>query len=163
GSEESRAEYARLLAEMVEKGLAGPPERKASDGGGVVGFTVVEAIAKWDEHAEKVYSVRGREKAQFKLAIEPLLRKFGRTPVAVSGRPEREELQDIRLVGGWMKEQDRDHRRRQGEGGGSRGVATRRIVKIRTIWRWLERKKIVKAGTWSELRTVKAIAKNRPG
>lgn len=161
GSEEARAEYARLVNELVAQGKAGHARARPEDA--PQGFTVSEVLARWWAYAETYYSDRGREKDNIGLALEPLERLFGHEAAADFDEVKLEELQQAMLTGSWMAKKDRKHPRRPKSGGWSRGVVNRRIIKVRTVWRWAEKKKLVPKGTWSSLRTVQAVLKNRPG
>ncbi len=160
GSEEAKREYARLIAEVAAQGQAGPT--RARSGG--TGFTVAEVVARWEEYAARTYSERGRERAQFGLALQPLLRLFGDSPANLFDAVALQKLQDAMIDGSWMDAKDRQHPRRPKTGGWSRGVVNRRLIKVRTVWRWAEEKaRLVPPGSWAALRVVRPVRRNRPG
>lgn len=161
-SPEARAEYASLVAELARDGGAGPGRPRA-DAAKPSGFTVGEVLARWCEHAQRYYSERGRERENIALALEPLERLFGDQAAASFDADKLEQLQEAMLSGSWLRPEDRQHPRRPKEGGWSLGVVNRRIVKVRTVWRWAESKKLVPPGSWAALIAVRAVRANRPG
>ena len=79
----SVAEYDRLVAEWLLRGRTGPPNTQAD------GLTVAEAIAAYWRHAKTYYrSADGRPTSELggiKTAFRPILRLYGRQPVAEFG------------------------------------------------------------------------------
>lgn len=159
GSQEAKAEYARLVTELARQGQAGPASVREVG----PGFLVCEVLAKWWEYARRTYSKRGRELDQFRLALEPLERLYATLPAARFGREQLRELQRVMLDGSWWTDKDREHGRRKHIEGLARGVVNRRIGKIRTVWRWLEDEAgMVPAGSWAGLSVVKPVRRGRP-
>lgn len=160
GSPEARAEYARLVTLLVSEGKAGAAEKRPE----APGLTVAEIVARWFVHAEWTLSDRGRQKHHYRHAVTPLVRLFGKTLAAQFGAPQLRELQQVMLDGSWMRPEDRQHHCRPKEGGWSRGVVNRRIIAVRTVWRWAEEEAgLVPPGSWAALRVVRPVRKNRPG
>lgn len=159
-SEESRTRYTALLAEMT----AAPekPDKNIHENIRAP-LLVCEILARWVIHARSYYSERGREREQFRLALRPLERKFGMTPAREFDADRLEELQTAMLDGSWMDEADRKHPRAPKTGGWSRAVVNARIKRVRTVWRWAERKKLVAPGSWAALVAVPPVLANRPG
>jgi integrase len=153
-SPESRTEYARLLAELVERGEAGPPESRRISSAGKPGFTVADVIRRFLEHARETYSQRGGEYDQFRYALAPLERLFGDLPAAAFDVGCLLQLQEALATGSWLTAADRTHHSRAGGGGLARGTVNRRVVKIRTVWRWAELHRLVPPGSWQALRSV---------
>jgi integrase len=125
--------------------------------------TVQSAIVEWLAGPGADYSERGREKKQFTATFKPLLRLFGPTPAAEFGCDQLEELQRAMASGSWMTEPEKEKaRKRKVAIGWCRTVVNRRVVRVRTVWRWLERKKIVPAGAWASLRAVPGLTAQNP-
>jgi integrase len=157
-SEQARQRYTELLVKLTAPSHPGEPSAPRPPG-----LLVCDVLARWLIHCRTYYSERGRETAQFRLALRPLERLYGMTPARDFGPDELEQLQTAMLTGSWMGEADRAHPRAVKVGGWSRRVVNSRIKRIRTVWRWAERQKLVAAGAWESLRTVQAVRRNRPG
>lgn len=161
GSQQAKEEYARLVAKLAAEGKAGPAEKRPDTPAGI---TVADVLAAWDRHAVATLSKRGRQVRHYRNAYEPLARLFGDTLAAQFDARKLRALQQAMLDGSWMDAADRMHPVRPKTGGWSRGVVNRRIVAIRTIWRWAEEEsQLVPPGSWSALRAVSPIRRNRPG
>lgn len=132
GSAESRKRYADLVAE-----IAGQPRPERPVPGKPTAPTVAEAWKLWAAHASQRYSARGREAVQFDYAAAPLLARHGQTRVDTFGPAALEEVRDEMIRLGWC-----------------RRVINRRVIRLRTAWRWLERRGHVPAGSWAALRVV---------
>lgn len=167
GSEESRQRYAALLLELTahteRTDGAHSAHTAAPCAHTIQPLLVCDVLARWLIHARSYYSERGRECEQFVLAVRPLERLYGLTPARAFGPDELEQLQTAMLTGSWMGEADRRHPRAPKSGGWSRSVVNARTKRVRTVWRWAERVKLVPPGSWEALRVVKAVRKNRPG
>jgi len=157
GSPESWEQYEQELARW----RARPKLTEADTQPRPTAPTVAEVAAGFAAHAQAHYSERGREVGQFALVLTPLVRLFGELPAARFRTAELEQLQLALASGSWMTaaEQER-HRRRGLLVGLSRNVVNRRIVRVRTVWRWAERKGLVPAGSYEHLRTVPGLRRN---
>jgi integrase len=160
GSEEARRRYAELISTLVQNGQQAPAEKRPD---APAGLLVCDVLARWVIHARGYYSERGREREQFRLALRPLERMFGMTPVALFDADCLRDVQQAMLDGSWMEEGDRLHPRAPKSGGWSRPVVNARVKRVRTVWRWAEEKKLVAPGTWAALCGVKPVRPNRPG
>jgi integrase len=156
GSNEARAEYARLVAELA----AG--RRIGTNGTQAAVLTVDDVVQRWlTQGVAEKYSATSREPAQFVIALRPLCRIYGHT-LAAEFDPERlEVLQHAMATGSWMSNEERAAAtKRKRPVGLCRNVVNRRITRVKTAWRWLEKKKLVPAGSWSALLSVEGLAKN---
>lgn len=146
-SAEARQKYAEIVARLSagQEPLPPPPAPAES-------VTVQTIVVRWMEERAPRYSDRGREVAQFKRSVVPLLAMHEKTPAASFDADALEGVQLAMATGSWKK----------GARGWCRNVVNRRIVRIRTIWRWAERKKLVPPGAWANLRTVASLAPNDP-
>jgi site-specific recombinase XerD len=161
GSAEARARYARLLHE----GPAGEASQPAAPLPPALAdpqtVTVAEAVARFLSHAEQTYDPRGREPINMRLALAPVLALYGTEPVRAFGTTQLEAVQTAMADGSWMNEEERAARARRGQScRWSRNVVNRRIVRIRTCWRWLERAGLVPEGRYAHLLTVPTLSAN---
>ncbi len=155
GSEQAKAEYRRLLIEL-DSGALPQAARKSA--------TVAEAILRWMEHASEVYSPTGRELENHRLSLRPLLALYGPTPAAEFNARSLEVVQKAMASGSWMSEVQRaEAEKRKRPPGWCRNVVNRRIVRIQTAWRWLEKEGVVPAGSSSNLKTLRGLARNAKG
>lgn len=125
GSREARAAYARLVAELS----AGLVHR-------VDDLTINAAIALWWQGPGAKQSVS--EADNYRHSLKPLCGLFG-VDRAVDFGPKKLATVVEAMIGAKL----------------SRGVINRRIVRIRTVWRWIERQELVPRGSWESLRTVR--------
>ncbi len=152
-SEEARQKYAALLDELTNH----PPPPPTTDATPAVAGLVARFLA----HAETSYIARGREVAQFRLSFRPLLRLHGATPAADFGPKALREVQAAMASGSWMTaEEVAKAAQRRHPIGWCRNVVNRRIVRIRTAWRWLESEQLVPPGSTAALRTMKELPRN---
>jgi integrase len=136
GSEESRAEYDRRVAEWLANGRRLPsPDR-----------TVTEVILAFDRYAEQRYPASGRELENFRLALAPLRDMFGPTPVSKFGPRALKAVQKSMTQLGWC-----------------RTVINRRVGRIKALFRWAESEELVPASTFHALQTVRGLPRGMPG
>lgn len=155
GSEESKSAYARLIAELA---AGHPPAGKAPPG-----ITVREVVAAWWKHAEASISDRGKEKPNFARSLAPLVRLYGPTAAADFGANQLEVVQLATASGSWMTLEEVARAGKRGDKVGcSRKTTNRRVVRIRTVWRWAERKELVPKGSWGNLCALPGIPPNSP-
>lgn len=149
GSPEADAEYARLLvllAPAVSAGLPPPPAHSppASQ------LSVADVVAAWWREESSRYDLASREPQQFRYSLKPLLAMFGQSPAARFGANELEQVQLAMARGDWPGCKD---------GSLCRNVCNRRIVRIRTVWRWADRKGLVPGGAWGNLRSLPELSR----
>lgn len=157
-SDEAKAAYARLLAQMT-----GPDSPIPAVGNVASTKTVADVVAEWWIGPGQDYSQRGRELKQYQSTFRPLLRLHGPTYADEFGLDQLEEVQRAMASGSWLTEEERKELTDRGkEVNWCRNVVNRRIVRIRTVWRWAEQKKLVPAGAWSALRTLRGLTTNNP-
>lgn len=153
GTDEARSAYARLVAELAAgraptpKG-AGPPR------------TVREVVAAWFGQEAPRLSERGREAGQFRQAVAPLLALYGPTPAAEFDADRLEAVRRAMADGSWLSAEQLARRGTRYPKGLCRNVVNRRVVRVRTVWRWAERKKLVPPGSWAALRALPGLAPN---
>ena len=152
-SPESKAHYARLVATLAAHGgQLPPPVAKAA--------TVAEVVARFMEFAESEYDPAGREVENFALSCRPLLRLYGSSPAQAFDSEGLLALQKAMASGSWMTEEEKaECTKRKRPIGWCRNVVNRRIVRIKTLWKWAESRKLVPPGSYHHLQTVRGLAK----
>lgn len=153
GSARAAAAYADLLAKITS-----PDQSKVAPSGG--GITVAGVVAFFLAHAEKNYSARGREAENHRLAVRPLTALFGLLPAGDFGPKHLKTVQQAMASGSWM---DAAERKKAPVVGWCRNVVNRRVVRLRTLWKWAESEELVPRGSAASLATVRAVPKNAPG
>ncbi len=154
GSPEAAAEYRRLCVQLAQQSTISPS---------VEGITVAEVVALWRAEEAPRYDPAGREAQQFAYTVPPLLRLFGTLPAADFGPRQLAAVRDAMAAGSWQTEEERAEAATRGyPAAWSARVVNRRIVRIRTIWRWAEQRELVPAGRWATLGTVPGIRSTDP-
>jgi integrase len=152
-SPESREAYQRILA------AGGAPAPKPT-----AGVTVAGVIARFLADAEATRDPRGREVEQFKLSLAPVLRLYGSRPADEFDADALEVVQRALASGSWLTDKERAVRAKRKQSCAlSRNVVNRRVVRIRTAWRWAERKKLVPEGRWAALCALPGLPKGAKG
>lgn len=152
-SPESRAEYARRAAEFAsgQPSAAPPPTRD--------GLTVAEVIARWIVFAKEEYKGRP-EGRNFGRPLTVLDRLFGPTPAAAFDSERLETVQLAMASGSWQNDAERARLKKHRQSPGwCRNIVNRNVTRIRTVWRWAERKGLVPKGSWENLRTLPGLSK----
>ena len=153
GSPEAQKEYVRLIGELAN-GKPAPVKP-------VAGITVNVVFAAWLNGPGQKYSQDGRERQQYVYSFRPVVRLYGATSAAAFGVDELEAVQETMITGSWMSAETRAACQKQNRPvGWSKNVVNRRIVRIRTVWKWAERRKLVPPGSHSHLQTVEGIHPN---
>ncbi len=133
GSEASRAEYSRVIGEWLSN--RGAPARPD-------GASVAYIVSRFLTHAEQHYSPTGGELTQFRLSVRELLTMHATLP-ACEFRARHLEAVRNRMAETLC-----------------RRVTNRRMVRIRSIWRWAERQELVPDGSYEHLRTLPWLREN---
>lgn len=137
GSEKARRNYAELIARLADRPADEPVLSRKRE------LTVAEVVERHRLDAQARYSREGREASQFRWAAEPLLHLFAELPVARLGVQQLDSVRDEMIRRGW-----------------SRGVINRRIIRLRTLWRWAEQKGLAPPGSWNALRALAPLPRN---
>jgi integrase len=159
GTPEARAAYEQWVAglERERRPAAAPAPREA---------TVEEAVAHWAREVLPGHTASERE--GYRAALTVLCRVAGHLPAASFGVEDLEAVRDAMCSGSWLTPQERKARPAVGgtvppracRGGWNRTTVNRRVARIRTVWRWLDRKRHAPRGSWAALR---ALPKLEPG
>lgn len=121
GSSEAMARYAELLRELV------PPTGPSG------GLTVEGCVNLWLAHAQERYG-GSQEVLEYRYALAPVLELFRHLPASEFDAQKLEEARDEMVRANLCK-----------------NVVNRRIVRVRTAWRWLERRGHAPKGSWAGL------------
>lgn len=132
GSAEARQRYAALLRKLGEEGGG----TDASE------ILVRQAVHLWFAHTRERYPDSSTEPDHHEWAMAPVLELFGHLAV--------KDFDVVRLE---------DVRDRMIEGGLCRNVINRRITRVRTAWRWMERKGHAPKGAWAHLRSLEPLSR----
>lgn len=156
GSVDAARNYAALLTRLASGQDAAKPVPEATAPATV---TVSSIVARWFAEEAPRYADDGREVAQFRLSVAPLIQLFGGLPAGEFDCNALERVQLAAAAGTWQTAKDRRwHDQRGYPTGWSRRVVNRRIVRIRTIWRWAERKRLVPPGSFAHLCTLPGLS-----
>jgi integrase len=156
GSAEAQAAYARLVEEIRSTGNASGKAREAA-------LSVKALVSEWERHMGRRYAASSREPVQFRRALAVVLRLYGHQPAASFDTLALMNVQQAMASGSWMTEEEKarsEKKKRRIDW--CRNVVNRQIVRIRTVWRWAESRKLVPVGTWSSLLTVEGLGRNDP-
>ena len=164
GSPESHQKYDQLRAEWYTRQAAGLTATASPAAPATPSLTVAQVVARWETYAEQVYSARGGELEQFGMVLKPLIRLYGPLPAAAFDAKCLETLQLAMATGSWMTEEEKESRRKYRRPVGvCRNVVNRRTVRVKTLWKWIEKEGLVPRGSHHHLLTVGAIPAYLPG
>lgn len=150
GSQESIERHARLLVELAAGKRPVGGARGGSGGSnhggcsGHAGILIKELVARFLDASARQRSAREHE--QYVYTLAPLLALFGESPAAEFGPRALRTVQADMVRRRWCAAQ-----------------VNRRIVRIRTVWRWAESEELLPRGSWESLRTVRGVNRRTPG
>jgi integrase len=124
------------------------------------GETVANVLARFWIWAESNYDPRGRELENYKLSLNPMLRLYGDSPAASFDAECLTAVQAAMASGSWRTPEEKAillSKKRKSDW--CRNVVNRRIVRIKTCWKWCEAHKLVPAGSYHHLQTVRGLGK----
>lgn len=155
GSEAAKKEYARLL-------MLWGADREAEEAQPRRTPTVSDAVARWATEELPRHTDQRQEHA-YRSAVLIVVRLFGTLPIAGFRAPQLRAVRKAMTSGCWMNPTERAvHARRYATPGWSMGHTNQQIVRIRTVWRWLEGQGISPDGSWSHLRTLPPLTPSGP-
>lgn len=134
---EVRRSYAELLAL-----LATAEPRPAAPANPPTSLTVAEVFARWQAEEAPRYG-ESRERVNVELAFAPLLKLYTRTPAAEIDALALEKVRGAMIALRW-----------------SRVTINNNCGRIRTVWRWAERQRLLPRGSWANLRTLPPLLAN---
>jgi integrase len=160
GSPEAAQAYAKLITQLAS---GETPDKRTSEKKTELSAlpTVSTVIARWLAEESPRYGDNSTEVPQYRYAAQPLIRLYGSLPARDLDCEKLEHVQLAMASGSWRNAKERaavDAMKRPH--GLNRKVLNRQIVRIRTIWRWAERKKLVPPGSYEHLRALPGLRPN---
>jgi integrase len=137
GSPEAGSAYLELLNRLAG---SGKPVTLQLPGK----HTIATLAAAWHVHALEEYGPDSQEIIEYRLALRPVLERYASKPVEEFDATALKEVQKA------MAETL------------CKNVVNRRVIRIRTVWRWAEEAKIAPVGSWAGLRVVRPLIRPRP-
>jgi integrase len=146
GSEESRRQYDRLIAEWLAAGRSFAPPASISPS---VGRSIDEIILAFWQHAETYYvsGISGRpttELDHFRQALRHLHRLYGNTPANDFGPKALAALREVMVTTGW-----------------SRGHINHQVRRIVMVFKYAASQELVHATVHAQLKTLAALKRGR--
>jgi len=145
GSDESRIEYGKLIANQASGATVDPLRGTGSEAS--QGLAVSELVLSFMLHARKHYLKNNVETSEvdcFKLAANPLVVLYGTTPAREFGPLALKAVRQSMIDNKW-----------------ARKSINRAVARIRHIFRWGVENELVDATTLSRLQAVSALLKGR--
>jgi integrase len=148
GSEESRQEYRRLIAELLTSPAPTPSTVRSTSPAFVPGLGIAELmVAFWDGHVTTYYVKHGRptsEQDNIRQALRFLLSLYGQTPAADFGP------RDLKVV-----------RQAMIASGRCRNLINRDVGRIRGLFRWAVGQELVPPAIHQALQAVVGLRQGR--
>jgi integrase len=149
GSIESRAEYARLIAEWTSQGGVTPSQRVASLGACDPGLdmTITELILAYWRHVQETYIKDGQlttEVGVIHQVLKVVRELYGHTQAKAFGPLALGACQDAMIARGW-----------------SRKSINRQVIRIRALFKWAASRELLPVSIYEALRTVEGLRKGR--
>ncbi len=153
GTTESRAEHARVLAELAASATApvAQPVRPApatTATGASAGITVAEMLLQFYTHAQRYYRrPDGKptyEVEEIRRSLAPLNRLYGSTPAAAFGPLALDTVREEMIRVGWC-----------------RTLINRRMERVKRAFRWSTSRELIPAHVYAALRTLPGLQKGR--
>jgi integrase len=139
GSEQARKAYADLLVKLAEGEAETRKTPQARQG-----ISIAEVVLLWETYAsERFDPTRSDGRIQYKLALNPVVKLFATLPAKKFGTVELDQVREEMIRSGLASK-----------------VIARRVTRIKTVWRWAERKGHVPEGRWAALRALEPLPSN---
>jgi integrase len=157
GSPEASARYAEVLGRLQ----AGQPATVRAAARSAAALTVLDVVSRFTAEELPRYDPAGREAEQYTYTLRPLVALFAALPAADLGTGQLRQLQLAMATGSWMTEEEQQRELAAGRPvGWCAAVVNRRIVRVRTVWRWAEERGLVPRGSWGHLCSVRGLEAN---
>jgi len=162
GTPQAKRAYAALLVRLTAEQDEDSHQSSVISHQSPAPGAVAEVAAAFLDAAEK--EKRPEQVRLYRAALAPLVRLAGTMPAADFDDLRLEQIRDAMLSGAWMHERERRRReRRKQPVGWCRTVCNAHVRRIRTVWRWAERRRLVPRGAWMGLRALPSIRQGTPG
>jgi integrase len=161
GSPEAAAAYHALLLRLE---AAEKAKEAAQHPAPFSGSTVAEAVAAWS--AGELPSLPQKEGWLYARALTVLVRVHGTLPSADFGPQQLEDVRDAMASGSWLHPHEKGRQGLSAAKGGRgtkragpwcRSVCNRQVGRIKTVWRWVERRGMCPRGSWAGLRSLPSL------
>ncbi len=165
-SPESLAEYERILSLIRSNRGTYPDSRSTAKDGSM---TVAEVAARFlKEKVEVDYilpnGTPGNEQTSFRLALKPLVRLYGSTLASEFDAERLEHVQTAMATGSWLTLQEQEEYAKAGRIlGWCRNHVNRNISRLRLMFRWCVRRKLVPVHVLTDIGTVEPLRVGRGG
>lgn len=143
GTEESQAEYGRILAEL-RAGKSTPGQRIARTAPTVMNQVLVAFLRHAEKHYRRPDGTQTQEVGEFKRVASHLRRLYGHTPIVEFGPLALKAVREQFLAAGWC-----------------RNVVNARTNRIRHILKWAAGEELVPGSVWIDLRAVAGLGAGR--
>jgi integrase len=170
GTQESRDQYDRAIAEWIIRGRQAAPTPGAD--GSPAEFTVAQMILAFWRHAETYYQPDedGKSEADnFRFALRPLRLMYGDTPAAEFGPLKLKAFRDAMLKPRRVQRRRRATDPQTGKAsvkeveveiaGWSRRYANKQVNRIRHVFKWATEQELIPPTVYHGLRAVAALKK----
>jgi integrase len=134
-------------AELAQQHAAGQPVKKANGK-----TTVAEVIIAFLTDAKETMPTK--EYWHFQRVAKVMVRLFKTTLASAFDTNSLLLIREALKKATWLKPEERAHHK---VGPWSRSQINKTVTRIRRIWAWAEQRKMVPAGSWGHLMTLKAI------
>ena len=150
GSDRAKQKYAEIIAKFAgfnstaDSNATASPQTKINPvSSKKKNLTIAELVARWHVYASERYDPKGKEADQFRYSLAPLVEHHGTEDVGTFGLAQLDDVREKMIALRW-----------------SRKVINRRVTRVRTVWRWAERKGLVPPGSWSALQALGPLEQN---
>ena len=144
GTPESRERYRRLIAEWLSNGQRSPDTQPGPNGDGIL---IDELILPYWRFTQGYYRKNGEltgETDNIRAALRPLRRIYGSTPAKDFGPDSLEAVRQAMI-----------------EDGLSRNVINARVSRIKRMFRWASKKRLVPPETYYGLKALEGLRRGR--
>jgi integrase len=161
GSDDSKAEYARIVAQLASGKGALPASKPNHD------CTIAELVLRYMEHAESYYvdpatKKNTNEVVAFRCALRPLCRLYGDIPAAEFGPLALQSLRSAMVSGSWLNEEERTRRTQEHRPIGlARTTCNRDIGRVKQLFKWASSVELIPAHVYHALATVAGLCRGR--
>jgi integrase len=161
GSEQSKAEFERLLCQLRANAGSLPEGHVAKD------ITIAELVLKFLDHAESYYvdavsKQPTSEIAALRAAVRPLLHLYADIPALEFGPLALQSLRAAMVSGSWLSDGERAARQKSKRPIGlARSTANKYINRIKLVFKWAASMELIPTSLPQSLSTVAGLRRGR--